>query len=347
MPNKRVSAVEDVFRPSGSGAALRPLAFAVALGALAYQPPAHAQPTPTQATQAQRARAVDHYDAGLEAYTAGEYERALPAFRASQAAVASPHTQLMIGRCLLALQRLAAAYRALSAAVALAERLDDPRYVAGVASARLEMDRLRPKLAVLVLGIDDGGKGARLRINAVPVPRAGWREAFVRDPGAQVVELSFPDGKVLRRRLRAKPGERLAVRWSVAPSLASVAAAAPSTSAPGPDEEGGLEPWAVAGWTTAGVGLLGVAGFALLGGLSSARLDELESACPARTDCDPALRQTARDGQRLEDLANLSLAAGAALVVAGAALVVWTHGDDTEETVVELGGGTLRVRGRL
>ena len=316
---------------------------------------ARAQPTLAQATPEQQEQARNDYQRGLQAFEAQQYDTALEAFAASYTIVASPNTGLMVGRSMLALQRPAAAYRAFADVIDMAEAWGNERYAASASAAREEMSALKPGIVMLMLDVEDDGGDARLTIGELDVPRRYWHRPYASEPGTIVVTLAGSAGEQ-RRELSLGPGVAASIELSLAaapePSSAAPNEAEPATppppahSKPHAERDSANTGLRVVSYVTAGVGVAAVVGFAVLGSMAGSRFDALQRGCPDRTECDPTLRATAQDGDRLQTAANVALVAGCALIATGTTLFVLSL-DQADETQLAVTSSGLTLRGAL
>jgi hypothetical protein len=83
------------------------------------------------------------------------------------------------------------------------------------------------------------------------------------------------------------------------------------------------------GYVAAGVGVAGIVAFGVLGSMSNAQFNKLDSACPTHMNCDPALEAHATQGRTYQALANVSLGVGIAALAAG--VVLWVIGLPDEQ----------------
>ncbi|HEY2734958.1 MAG TPA: hypothetical protein VGI70_13275 [Polyangiales bacterium] len=306
--------------------------FALLFALLAFAPGARAQER-----VADKQLAHDEYAAGVSAFQRGEDESAREHFTAADRAFASPNVKLMLGRALVRLQQLTAAHAVWSAALRDAEASGDARYGETISAAKEALALLSGRLATITLRVDDETGGASLRVNGREIERSGWGEPIVSEPGSIEIALTAPDGRrdVEQVELGAGASASLELQLTTPPPLMAASATEPDmpTAPPSrpislPVPERRNQPVRAISYAGAGVGLVGIAAFGVLGALSNAEWSKLDRACPGRIACDPALEGHASRGRTYEALANVSLGVGIAALATGVVLFVLSAGDE-------------------
>lgn len=290
----------------------RPSIAALALlVALASARPARAQATP-DVEDGRR-----DFATGSDRLRDGAYEEALAAFVASNRALPSPNTTLLIARCLRELGRLEEAVDRFQAAAVDADArvaAGEIRYQQAASTARAEGAALRANLGVLHLRLV-GGKG----VTDVEVDR---RRSSIRPDGtADVlhrpgeVHYRLLEGETVRAEGRATVG---AGRWTTADVIVPARDAGPNV----PAETSSRPAWLVpASITASAVGLIGLGSFTFFGLRSQSTFDDLRARCAPR--CGPEDRDAASRGDREQTVANVSLVIGVVALGAGIAIGVF------------------------
>jgi hypothetical protein len=286
-------------------------------------------------------------------------ERALEGFRASYNIVASPNTLLMVGRTLVALDRLEDAYAVLDETVSIASQasLRDPKYKETEQAALVELESLRKSVVAVtfsVVGATDDtvvflqgrqvdreqwGKGIPLRMgNATLTVTAAGKPGFVHvlavgvDPPFYVVDLesywAAPVKEVVvqeKTNDNSKKGEFLGLdmrKWS---------------------------------YVAGGVGVAGAVTYGVFGAMNLAKHSKIEDNCP-NMRC-PAGSDYSSDvdaGRRNKHIANVGFAVGIAGLATGATLFVLSidsKQDSAKSTKtivpaqVAIGAGSITVGG--
>jgi hypothetical protein len=342
----------------------------VALLLLAAAPVLHARDAAAQNVGTDSA-AQQRYARGRELFFAKQYADALKEFRAANELLASPNTRLYIARCERELGHAAAAFVEYErAATEAADRArTDPRYTTTRDHARSESAALEPKLGRLVVKVPKAPEGTSVTVAGQAVPRAGWDLPTPIDPGEVEVVASAPGRLTLKKKLTASAGQtsELTITLEEAPAGAAPAVAPPvptaPTTAPPPSSEGTqvVEPPTepkttgggarTVGFITLGVGVVGVAGFAIFGAMAKSRYDEVMTACGNRRCADSSNDAKIDDGAKKQVIANVSLTVGA--VAAAIGLVLITTGGPTavdppkNAASLRLWGGPLAQRGGM
>lgn len=305
---------------------------------------AHAQSEPSSAqvgasidaaTPEQKQLAQSHYDRGVVAYEAGDFETALGAFEASYGVVKSPNAHLMLARALVGLERWTRAHDELL--LVEQEAAGQERYQQALDKSReLRTDVARRLSFVRFQVTGEGGPfSVRLRGQAVD-PSA----TLTTLPGAAVVEVYA--GSTLRTKtsIELGPGETRELALEVPPLPPPAPEPLPERDEP----SGGLGTTFYVGAAVTAVGLAGFGVATAFGWMAKSNHDELELLCPGgRCAADSAAEVDTlkSDGRQSQTIHIVGLAVGAAGVATGVTLMIVgaTSGSPPE---AELGGVRLR-----
>jgi hypothetical protein len=300
-------------------------------GALVFSPPAAAAGvTPAEATVIEKSQATEHFAAGKRALDASDHDRAVAEFRASIDIVDSPNTRLELARALRDSGKLAEAWTEYGVAVDLARRLtpSEARYrkTADVSSA--ERRDVEARLAFIVVTVTGAPPDAILTVGGRVVPPAEWSDSLVVAPGEVDVALTNRAGADLAHlAVGATAGETVPVALDVAAVVVRSSAPLPVSDdekpgpapalaiAPNPHRPSPLRPLA---YVSMGVGVVGMATFAVFGVLSSSTYDDLKSSCPH--GCPADKRSEIDRGSLEQTLANVGLGVGIAGLAVGATM---------------------------
>lgn len=207
------------------------------------------------------------YQDGVKAMNAGQYEQAVAKFRESYNIVASPNSQLMLGRALMKLNRLMDAYRELEEAVKKATDLaaTQAKYQKTAESAKREMEDLRGEIAFVTVI-----PGTEVILGGRKLSAADWGKPQPMMPGRTKVEIVASDGRTREKNIRLDPGMNKVLTADFSSSSSRVSSA--QDKAKEEDEEreessssGGAAPLTSRrnlGYIVGGVGVVGVLGFA-------------------------------------------------------------------------------------
>lgn len=321
------------------------------LGVLLVAGSARAQPQVEQASAEAKRDAKAGYLQGREAFVAGDYDTALAAFQGSYGAVASPNTRLMIARSLTQLHRYAEACRVYEETLEEAEASGDPKWKKAARAALEEQTELLTRVGLLQVRIG-GDRLVTLTVNGHVVPEDQWERPIPVEPGAVEVAIDDGAGRHASKSVDVSLGEQTQVHIALAqPREASIDPGLTQPDAAGDDDGAGPlgwngGTWRTAGWVATGVGAVGVGLFAVFGAMSQSTYDDLNRACPTRTDCDPALASDIDTGSSQQTIANVSLGVGVVALAAGAT-ALWIGFSQDDDTHVAIGLGMLGVRGSL
>src|SRR5690606_36414471 len=115
------------------------------------------------------------------------------------------------------------------------------------------------------------------------------------------------------------------------------------------DASGGGVPLRTIGFVAAGVGVAGLAAFAIAGSMAKSEFDTLEEECGSARCTDPKYADNVDSGKRMQTIANIGLIVGAVGVVAGGTLIVLGGPSKKEGAGLLVMPGSLGVgyRGRF
>lgn len=286
---------------------------------------------PNTANESQKAEAQDHYEKGVEHYKEKRFDEAAAQFHASFEVVASPNSHMMYARALREAGKLSEAYEemALTQQEAADLAVTLPKYATAAESAEAEMKELLKRVAALriqVVGAEPNQVSVYVGDRKVPPER--WRTVSVQ-PGSVEVTARLATGQRLAETVEAPAGEVQTVTLDVQ-ALVQGAKTGPVIDGPsdGPDDEthdsGGssegtsLKPFA---YVAGGVGVLGMATFAVFGSMSKSTYSGLEDSCPNGV-CPPDQQEEIDKGKSQQTIANVGLAVGIVGLAAGATLFV-------------------------
>jgi hypothetical protein len=164
-------------------------------------------------------------------------------------------------------------------------------------------------------------------VNGVSVAPARLGSAVAVDPGDVVVVATRPDGTSARRLEKMEAGQtkRVAILFEETRSAQDPAIApkkAPASPPPdAQDARGGSV--RTAGFVVAGLGVAGMALFAITGAMARSKFQSLEEECLGARCRDAGYADTVDSGKALTTAANVGLVAGAAGLVSGGFMIVF------------------------
>jgi hypothetical protein len=333
--------------------------------------------TVSNATQAQKDEALKHFKAGGQASHKRQFTRAVTEYRASLDMVDSPNARLELARALRDGGQSGEAYneygRTIDAGKALAA--EEARYGKTAEVAMTERSELERKIGFLTVLVEHAPQGATLTVGAAAVSSDSWGKPVPVTPGSVDIVLTAGGAEVARKSMQVSAGETAAAsidgkapepppaetkpppvatapttpqdRLEVPPpSDAEIAAARRPPPPPPPSGATKLRPFA---YIAGGVGLAGIATFAIFGSMSHSAFNDLQSTCHGV--CPPGHESQISSGRTEQTVANIGLVVGAVGVAAGVALFIISMPRSAQpsgpSTALVLGPGWLGVRGSL
>jgi hypothetical protein len=293
---------------------------------------------PPAADTSERAR----FKAAQQLYDKNSFDAALPLFRA----IPGPNAHLYAARCLIGLKQHTEAYEELSATIreATERALTEPRYAATRDAASTERTTLAAKIGLVVIAVTDRPAGLVVTIAGHVVPAERLGEAFPVTPGPVRVEASAPGRVDFQRQLAIGAGssEVLAIALIAAP----VAAISPPTTTPREMTGGGLRK---GGFVVAGLGVAGLATFAVTGLLANGKYDTVSKACGGTHCTDPAYQSQINAGKTLDTVANIGLGVGLAGLATGTLMILFGGAHEAPPVAVTASpdGARLLLHGRF
>ena len=313
------------------------------------------------ATAAQRSAVEKKLSEGKKLLAKGKFDEAIALFRQAHDIVQSPEATLMIARARRDTGELVAAHADYLTALDEAETAAkaDPKYESTRAAVRKDLEDLEGVLGKLVIKLVYAPKGTEVTVDGQPIDAAKLASPLLVAPGSMDVVATAPDGDVSRRQATVNAGQSATVELAFQRKGEPATFFAGEPGEPGEpqgDETPNTEDISDSGggsntlaYVAGGVGVAGLATFAVLGSLANSKFDELEKACPDDR-CPPERQGDIDDGERLQTFANIGLAVGIVGVGTGAALLVFggSKGDEPKRrpsAELVLGVGSVRVRG--
>jgi len=276
---------------------------------------------------------------GDDKYQAGDYAGALEAFEAADEIMNVPTTKLERARTLMRLDRLLEAHDMLRRVQSMPVGPDEsPAFEA----ARVEAQSLTsevaariPSLRVNIRGLPEG-VDFELRVDDAFIPPKAARFPRRVDPGEHLVVVIAEGYAVQRRRIVVAQRDSAEVTIDME-SDAEVA-----------ESEAGLMPWW--GWVGFGVGAAGLITGGVTGGITLARVSDLDDQCPDRR-CPATVQEDLDDAEVVSHVSTVGFVVGGVGVAVGVlGLILDDDGSDEAELVVItpcVGPGSVGLRGRF
>lgn len=286
---------------------------------------------------------------GRDALERGDQTTACARFRSSLALARVANTLFNVARCDERDGELALALQGWREGVLLLAAGDDRLAVAKERLAALEA---RVPMITLVHS-SDLPAGARILVDGAAVAMPAPGTPLPLDPGEHTIVVEAPGRAAARFAVTLAERDRKEV--------AVAAGAVQSKGEPGPEPTqgvkpppppppppGGSEARRTAGLIAGAVGLVGLAGFAVTGGLLLERDGRIRAACPDKV-CSPEGRELIDGGMPLMVANAVALGVGVAGVGLGAGLLLTSRTDSGPRAVLApaafLGGGGATIRG--
>jgi hypothetical protein len=260
----------------------------------------------------EKAGAQKTFEAGTKLYDAHRYKEALTALRASYEILRSPNSRLMIARCLRELGRNREAYSEFQAVAAEAREKGD-KYASAATAATEEGDEVKQRIGFVTVRVTGAQEGVTVTLGDQSVDAAAIGTPVPADPATLVVTAKGSDGSSARAEVTVAAGESQTVELNLVPPSSDEPAPPPPPPAEPAKvvvDTGGkgipLRTWA---YVAGGVGVLGVATFAVFGSMANSKYNELKEACPGGP-CGPGHEDDISAGKTDQLIANIGLGAG-------------------------------------
>ena len=309
--------------------------------------PAHASGVdPDAATPVQREQAQARFGRARQLFNEKRFKEALVEFEGSHDIVASPNARLYIAHCHRELGQLVAAYEEFGRAATEAREhaTGDPRYTKTAESAEKERDALGPKLGFVTLTVKNASPETKLTIAGEEIKSAAWGEAAPLLPGANEIVAETPGRPAARATVTVVAGEKKHVEIDA--GMAPPPPPEPAPALPPPVEGNPHQALRTASFVAGGVGVAGLATFAVFGLMAKSTYTTLQRECPGPCTSDHGSEVSS--GKTQQTVANVALAVGIAGAVGGVTLFVLGRPPkrpDAPSAAIQAGPGWLGVRG--
>jgi hypothetical protein len=299
-------------------------------------------------TSAQKETARGQMQLGDQSFAAGDFSRALDAYRSADAIMGVPTTAWAVGKTYARLGKLVEAVDALQRAKLHPKRPGEPDVFAKARAQAAELDAdLARRIPTIVITVRGPGSSdeVTLYIDGAPVERATSSLPQRVNPGAHAVEARAEGYTSAEQTIDVTEGERAAVELVLARERVETAAPSGEETPPGEEESAGTAMTvAFVGFGVAGAGL--VAGV-ITGALSYTRAKELEERCPGGV-CSESDRGEQESIIALANGSNASLAVGGVGLAVGIGALIFalqTEPDAAAPVEPVIGLGSMGVRG--
>lgn len=269
---------------------------------------------------------VELFNSGNKLFAEKKYDAAMLLFRNAYEQSQSPNAHLMIGKCLLALNRLPEAYEELSATVREAGKRaeTEAKYADTRDAAATELAPLETKIAKVIVTVVDAPAGVRVRMGGIELAKDKLGTPVATMPGTvEIVAEGLPQGTVTQRE-EVKGGETKAVvigkKDADKPPPLDMQPKETPVEKPSVEMTGGGA--RKAGFAVLGLGAVGMGLFAFGGIQGNSTFAQLEQECGSKRCTDPKYADLINSGKNMDLLANIGLGVGAVGLVAGTIMVI-------------------------
>lgn len=263
--------------------------------------------------------AVQRFADAQALYESGEYDKAYAQFQTLVQETGSPNAELYLGRCLRELGRLPEAYEATARALenALAKAEKEEKYQQTRSAAAADLAKLELRVGKIIVAVADAPENLVITVNGQTLPRAKYGIPAAVNIGEAVVVLEAPEKKRIERRTMVAGGKTETVTVVLEPLDANMPP--PPQKVEPPPSTGG--PARVVGFVVAGVGVAGMATFAVAGLMANQRYDEIYAACGGTHCTDTKYVTEIENGRQLDLVANIGLGVGIGGIAVGTLLI--------------------------
>lgn len=296
------------------------LALVLAGLPLTFVPNAGAAPAAAKPASGAKDPVIELFNSANKLFGEKKYDAALLLFRNVYQQSQSPNAHLMIGKCLLALNRLPEAYDELSATLREAGKRaeTEAKYADTRDAAATELAPLETKIGKIVITLVDAPAEANVRIGSREITKDKLGMPVAVTPGTVEIAVEGLAQGLVTRREEIKAGETKTIVLS---NELKTPPKGSSTDKPIPEATTGGVIRKV-GFGVLGLGVVGMGLFAIGGIQSNAKFATLEKECGKTRCTDPKYADIVDSGKTLDLVANIGLGVGIAGVVAGTVMVI-------------------------
>jgi hypothetical protein len=289
--------------------------------------------------QASPQEAVEKYKKGRALIEKQEFEEALRELTASQALLDSPNTLLLMAHAHRELGREAKAaelYEAVIQSAQLRVAAGESRFARTQNEAESWLTTLSTTLGKITIRVEEAPEGTTLWVEGEEVEgRRDSETSIVVDShwakaGRVLVEARTKEGRTQTLRIEVSPGKTAEAKLIFKDEESTEPVVVTQSDVDLKDVSKKSIP--MGSWITGGVGLAGVATFAVFGSMAKSKANELDECSP---HCPESLRSTADEGKRNQTIANIGLVVGG-LGLASAIGLYFLQSSDSQERSVDV-----------
>ena len=293
--------------------------------------------------QGSKEEAVARYKQGRALIEEKKYDQALEELTASYEMLESPNTLLLMAHAHRELGREVKAASLYEDVIATARKRveqGEQRFEKTIADAQEWLGKLSARLGRITVSVSGAVQGTTVTIDGKPVDVSRVDDETVKveniwwAAGAVKVEALTPQG--LSRSVMAdipKGGPAaVALDLGKAPPEQDEQPVSDNFSVDSESVDGKSIP--VASWVTGGIGVAGLATFAIFGSMAKSKASDLDACSPR---CPESERDVADAGKRDQTIANVGLAVGGIGLAAAAGFYLFQSPSNPEEGEVDVG----------
>jgi len=293
--------------------------------------------------QGSKQEAVARYKQGRALIEKKQYEEALQELTASYEMLDSPNTLLLMAHAERELGRetkAAALYEKVIADAKDRVAKGEDRFGKTAADAQEWLDKLSQRLGKITVSIRGASEGTTVRIDGKAVDATRSSDDTMKvdavwwPAGTVKVEASTVDGAARSMSVEIPRGGPATVALDLG-EVAREETPAPveeTATFDSKDIEGKSIP--TASWVTGGLGVAGLATFAIFGSMAKSKFSDLDACSPR---CPESERDVADEGKRDQTVANIGLAVGGIGLAAAAGFYIFQSPSEPEAGAVDVG----------
>jgi hypothetical protein len=315
---------------------------------------------PTSATAQQREQAQTRFARAKDLFGKQKFDEALAEFRASSDVVESPNTRLEIARTLRAMAKYVSAFVELRRTQAEAKELSaqDSKYQRAYDAASTERAELEPLLGFVALTVQNPSDKTRVIVEGDELRRADWAEPVPVYGGKGEIDVETPGHAAVKTPVTVAAGTKMSLTIDAQSGTPDVPPETSPTPPPPPEHEPPPAPpppppssnagLRVGAYVAGGVGVVGLAMFAIGGVMAHSTYDDLSNTC-GNAPCPPDKASEISSGKTQQTVANVGLALGILGVAGGVTLFVLSipKTSSTSTAAVVVSPTWVGVRGSL
>lgn len=298
----------------------------------------------------EKAGAQKTFEAGTKLYDAHRYKEALTALRASYQILPSPNSRLMIARCLRELGKNREAYIEFMAVADEAREKGD-KYASAASAATEEGEEVKQRVGFVTVKVTGAQDGVTVTMGDQQIDPGAVGAPVPTDPATLVVTAKGADGSSARAEVTVAAGESQTVELNLVPPPKDEPPPEPPPEPPKVAVDTGgkgiSRTWA---YVAGGVGVAGLATFAVFGSMANSKYDDLDAACKGGP-CGPGHEDDISAGKTDQLIANIGLGVGIVGIGVGTALFFMSGKSEAAEAPaaanirVNLGVRSVAVQG--